>query len=183
MTVGVLILAAGFSRRFNGDKRMFQPEGEKPLLQMTVEKVLAAKLDCRVCIRPDDVQVEALLSKLGVATVYCPQARLGMGATLAQGITAAEDWDGALIALGDMAWVQAQTYEILAAALTSAAIVQPIYEGRPGNPVGFSRQYYASLAALTGDKGGRSVLRRHREAVAAVPVADPGIHQDLDYIS
>jgi molybdenum cofactor cytidylyltransferase len=183
MSVGVLILAAGFSRRFGGDKRLFAPAGEKPLLQMTIEKVQAAKLACRVCIRPEDEQVEALLAKLAVTTLYCPQARLGMGATLAQGITAVEDWDATLIALGDMAWVQPQTYETLAAALKSAAIVQPQYAGRPGNPVGFSRQYYSSLAALAGDEGGRSILRRHQEAVVAVAVADAGIHQDLDYIS
>ncbi len=184
MNTGVLVLAAGFSRRFDGDKRLFQVEGGKPLLHMTVENVLTTGLPCRVCIRPDDEQVRDLLLTMGVQSIDCSEAHLGMGATLAQGITAVTDWDAALIALGDMAWVLPETYRQLAAGLQSAAIVQPEYDGQPGNPVGFTRRYYPQLRTLTGgDEGGRAILRMHADRVLRVAVGDPGIHRDLDYIS
>jgi molybdenum cofactor cytidylyltransferase len=179
----VLVLAAGFSRRFGGDKRLFKPDDDKPLLQMTVENVLAAELPCRVCIRSQDTAVERLLQALAVEPIGCVDTQMGMGATLAQGVAAIADWDATLIALGDMAWVQPETYRLLAAALSSAAIVQPQYQGRPGNPVGFSRAHYHALSALVGDEGGRGILRREARAVLAVAVTDPGIHRDLDYIS
>lgn len=183
MTVGVLVLAAGFSRRFGGDKRLFQAEAGKPLLQMTVENVLAADLPCKVCIRPEDRSVEHLLQALAVDPIPCADAAGGMGATLAQGIKAVGDWEGALIALGDMAWVAPSTYRKLAAVLASAEIVQPVQGGRPGNPVGFSRRYYPLLAKLAGDEGGRGILCQNAEQVVRVVVSDGGIHRDLDYIS
>jgi molybdenum cofactor cytidylyltransferase len=181
--VGVLVLAAGFSRRFNGDKRLFQPEGDKALLQMTIENVLAANLPCRVCIRPEDQEVAKLLVALNVDPICCVDAHEGMGATLAEGARAISDWDGVLVALGDMAWVDPATYRKLAEVLVSAAIVQPAQGGRPGNPVGFSSPYYPQLSGLTGDEGGRSILRQNAQVVVSVDVPDPGIHRDLDYIS
>ena len=184
MNTGVLVLAAGFSRRFEGgDKRMFQLAGQKPLLQMTVENVLATGLPCRVCIRPDDEQVRALLLALGVEIIECSAAPGGMGATLSQGIDAVNDWDAALIALGDMAWVLPETYRQLASNLKLAAIVQPEYRGRAGNPVGFGSNFYPQLRALTGDEGGRGILRQEAEQVLKVAVSDPGIHRDFNYIS
>ncbi len=183
MNTGVLVLAAGFSRRFEGDKRLYHAEGDKPLLQMTVENVLAAGLPCRVCIRPEDEQVRALLRELAVQPVDCSEAQRGMGATLSQGIAAVADWAAVLIALGDMAWVVPTTYRDLAARLQAAVIVQPEYDGQPGNPVGFASSYYPQLLDLTGDEGGRAILRKHADALLRVPVTDPGIHRDLDYIS
>lgn len=183
MTVGVLVLAAGFSRRFDGDKRLYQPDGDKPLLQMTIDNVLAADLPCRVCIRPQDQAVASLLLALKVESICCVDAHKGMGATLAEGISGISDWDGVLVALGDMAWVAPATYRKLAAVLVSAGIVQPAQAGRPGNPVGFSSSYYPQLSGLTGDEGGRSILRQNTGLVVSVAVPDAGIHRDLDYIS
>ena len=63
---------------------------------------------------------------------------------------------------------------------TGRSICLPVQEGRRGNPVLFSRVHFPALSALTGDRGGKAVIRANPGAVKEVAVADPGIHLDFD---
>ena len=179
MKGGALVLAAGFSRRFGSDKRLFEVEGE-PLLRRTVAAVQAAGLACRVCLRPDDGALPLVLGLPGLEFIECRDAAGGMGATLAEGVRACHDWDGLLVVLGDMAWVRPATLAALWEALTPDNIVQPVFEGMPGNPVGFGSAFFSELGALEGDRGGRALLERHRDRLLTLPVDDPGVVRDLD---
>ena len=89
--------------------------------------------------------------------------------------------DGALlVALGDMPWVQPDTYASLLSALDSDTIIQPLFRQKPGNPVGFGRRFYPLLQTLQGEGGGRQILRDYPDQVRPVAVDDAGIHRDLD---
>ncbi|MNY74038.1 MobA-like NTP transferase domain protein [compost metagenome] len=57
-------------------------------------------------------------------------------------------------------------------------IAAPMYRGRRGNPVGFSRHYLPQLLALEGDQGARGILKH--SAVTELEVDDSGILQDID---
>lgn len=179
MRGGALVLAAGASRRFGSDKRVFDIDGQ-PLLRRTVQAVLDAGLACRVCLKPEDGAIPPLLDRPGIEFIECASAQRGMGATLAEAVAACDDWDGLLVVLGDMAWVQADTLLELWRALTPDTIVQPVFGDAAGNPVGFGRRFFAALSRLEGDLGGREVVQRHRERRQLIPVDDPGILRDLD---
>lgn len=179
MKVGVLVLAAGFSRRFGADKRLHPVDGV-PLLERTLKRVVAGGLPCRVCIRAEDGAVARIAARSGVETVSCDRAEQGMGSTLAQGVAAVDEWEGAIVALGDMAWVAPETYRALAGALVAGGIVRPVMDGRGGNPVGFAREYFAELRRLSGDGGARDIVRANARNLIAVAVDDPGIFRDLD---
>lgn len=180
MTSGVLVLAAGYGRRFGSDKRLHTLDGGRPMLRMTLENAIASGSPCRVCVRDGDTGIAQLLQGLAVEVLPCTNSVEGMGATLADGVAACEDWDALLVALGDMPWVRPDTYASLLSALDSNAIVQPVFQRKTGNPVGFGRRFYSLLRALYGDEGGRQVLRDYPDQVRPVPVDDPGIHRDLD---
>ena len=49
-----------------------------------------------------------------------------------------------------------------------------------GNPVLWSAEHFPELLALSGDVGGRSVWRRHSEAICYVDVENAGINIDVD---
>ena len=61
-----------------------------------------------------------------------------------------------------------------------APLAAPVQAGRRGHPVGFGREYYGELVALTGDTGARHILERDRSRIVLVPVDDPGILLDID---
>jgi molybdenum cofactor cytidylyltransferase len=177
---GALVLAAGASRRFGSDKRRHLIDGQ-PLLKRTVQTVVEAGLPCRVCLRPGDGDIPLLIDLPGIEFLECTTAGHGMGATLAEGVGNCRDWDALLVVLGDMGWVQPATLVAVASKLTAHTIVQPTFRQQPGQPVGFGRDFFAELRDLSGDKGGRAILLRHRSAWIGVPVEDQGILRDLDF--
>ena len=51
--------------------------------------------------------------------------------------------------------------------------------GRTGNPVCWDERFFPELLALTGDEGGRQIMRKHKEKVRIVQ-ADPEELKDID---
>jgi molybdenum cofactor cytidylyltransferase len=181
MKMGILLLAAGISRRFNGDKRRARITVDQSLLEYTLASLSDSGLPIRVCLR-DEVSDAGWVGVLpGAATLlFCQRSREGMGVTLAQGIAACDDWSATLVALADMPFVRPQTVLHLARHVNENRIVAPRYDGRRGHPVAFGRRYYPGLRALQGDRGAQQLLREHAEAVSWIDVDDPGVLVDVD---
>lgn len=180
MTVGVVILAAGSAARFGSDKRLAHlPDGRR-MIDATIRNARDSGLPLLVCLRAQDHRLAAELVAPNITCLQCRRAEEGMGATLAEGIRHAGDWDGALVALADMPWVAPRTYRQVADALTPDAIVQPLYRSKPGHPVGFGADLFPELAALAGDVGGKHLLESRAEVLRFVEGDDPAIHRDID---
>ena len=173
--IGALVLAAGFSRRFGADKLTApMPDGD-PLIQHTLKNISFACEEILIVSRPET----GLGLEQWPTTVFA-DAQRGMGASLAWGISRLPAWDGCLVCLADMPCVRPRTYRLLMAELTSENIVIPRLGSRRGNPVGFGRRFFAELAELNDERGGRKVIRRHEAAVREIPVEDPAILMDID---
>src|SRR5690606_20765035 len=94
------------------------------------------------------------------------------------------DTDAVILALADMPDVTATHYNALIAAYDPDAgreICRAATEGgTPGHPVLFGRRFFESLAAQTGDRGARDVLRTAADFVTDVPTPGQGALTDLD---
>lgn len=168
----------------------FDPTGaQNKLLQTTIagDKVVVAAATALLAVLPvvtavvrnadDAVAIE--LASLGCKLVVCPDAELGMGASLVCALEQNQHAAGWIIGLGDMPGVQTTTIAALADKLRNGAdIVAPFYKGERGNPVGFGAKHIAELLHLGGDQGARALLKIH--PVTRVEVDDPGIHYDID---
>lgn len=136
-----------------------------------------------VVLRPDDSVLETTLRNRlpQVSTVTAADAELGMGHSLAAGIGAAKDWQGAFVALADMPFVQLATLRALREALEESLperVVLPTFSDRDGHPVGFPARCFPELTKLQGDRGARAIIER--EDALRLPVDDPGVLKDLD---
>jgi len=193
MTIVGVLLAAGTGSRFGGHKLLapmsggdkFPPmsggDGDTPLGTVAARNLAAALPRSLAVVRPGDARLSARLAATGLQIVECADADAGMGASLACGVAAAQDADGWVVALGDMPWIAPATIRSVADALRSGAdIAAPSFQGRRGHPVGFSRQHYAALAALTGDAGARALLDANHDRVTLIDVADAGVLRDVD---
>ncbi|MBB3192123.1 nucleotidyltransferase family protein [Halomonas cerina] len=184
--VVAVILAAGASRRFDGeDKRRARLPGGQPLLAATVANAAAAFPRLRVVIRDQD-EPEALGLAPDTPIIRAPHARAGLGASLADAFAVLKA-DGELagaaaaaILLGDMPYLSPDTLRVLRDSATPKRIVRPRHRGRPGHPVLFGRAFWDELTALVGDEGARSIIARHRTHCLEFEVNDPGIHIDID---
>lgn len=177
---GVLVLAAGRSRRFGADKRHALLPSGRTVLWQVIDRVRDAGLPLLTCLGGEDVELAAALQSGGVPVMRCLQAHRGMGATLAEGAAALPPWRAAIVALADMPWVTPATFLDLASATDVDGITVPRHDGRRGNPVAFGARFFPVLMRCTGDRGARTVLSEAADRVRELPVSDPGILRDID---
>ena len=125
-----------------------------------------------------------VLAGSDTAIVHNDGYELGMGTSIAKGVNALPtSTQFALLCLGDMPFVQSQTYEALTKTSQQYgvdAIFIPTFHGKRGHPILWGKRYFRELSALTGDVGGRYILGKNPEKIVEVPVDDPGILIDLD---
>ena len=120
----------------------------------------------------------------GCTLLSAVDAHLGMGHTLASAV--AQIPPGALvIGLADMPWIQPATLKLLAQTLRKSppdAVLQPRYNGKSGNPLGFGPGHRPALEQCSGDQGARALVRSARVtgSVLDVDVDDSGILYDID---
>ncbi|MEO6921974.1 MAG: nucleotidyltransferase family protein [Collimonas sp.] len=180
-----LLLAAGRGRRFDPtgmQSKLLQvlPTADGRTVLASAAANLAVALPLCIVLRPGVHDQIAQVAQY--PWVECETADDGMAASLAYGVQQTSDAAGWIIALADMPYVQSATFRALASALQEGAdIVAPTYQGRRGNPVGFSRLHLSRLLALRGDQGARSLLQSH--PVCELALDDPGIHQDIDTVA
>jgi molybdenum cofactor cytidylyltransferase len=176
-----ILLAAGHSGRYGGDKRVAELPGG-PALAVAAARTLRAALPWTVAVvRPDDGPLSALLADQGLEPCPCPAAGLGMGHSLACGVAATRGADGWLIALADMPWVRPQTLHRLITALAGGApLAAPYHRGRRGHPVAFSRGFRDALLGLQGDRGARGLVEDAAGDLVRVECDDPGVLSDID---
>ncbi|WP_177411909.1 NTP transferase domain-containing protein [Pseudomonas sp. LTJR-52] len=206
----VIVMAAGQGSRFRAqggtDKLLARYEtgvGESTrVLQQTLRNLKGIGQRRVVVTRPDNGEVAALARREGF-DILAVQTQ-GMGETLAQAIAAEPNHRGWLIALGDMPFVQPETFRQIAKAVSEDVIAVPfcplknsvsqassnspdgtpvagnLVAGTPvaGNPVAFGRRYFKALCALTGDRGGRGLFGQGE--LRWVECSDPGIYRDVD---
>lgn len=61
-----------------------------------------------------------------------------------------------------------------------AEVCVPIYRGKRGNPVLWSRRFFAEIRRIRGDAGARHLIGEHSEVVREVPIDDASILMDVD---
>ena len=176
-----ILIAAGRSRRFGTDKLLHRLNDGTPLALAAFRNLLPACCEVVTVLRPDQEELAGLLWNEGARIVISEECNAGMGHTLAAGVRSSADAQGWLLALGDMPYVQTTTIQKVAQAIADgASIAAPLHATQRGNPVGFSRKWYAQLADLSGDTGARSLLLANADEVTLIPCEDGGIHHDID---
>jgi molybdenum cofactor cytidylyltransferase len=186
-TIGAVILAAGFGRRFGSDKRLAKL-ATRTVAETTLQTYASVFDHVRIVLRSEDQVLASLLAPYG-EIVLTDHAHLGMGHSLAAGF-ADLNWQWGFVGLADMPFVASSTLALLIdeAKRCDKAIVRPHFEqstdapAQPphGHPIGFHCSLFAALAQLSGDAGARQILRAHPDQIHDVAVVDKGVIRDID---
>lgn len=180
-----VVLAAGAARRFGGGKLLASWRG-RPLVAAAVESALASPVDEVIVVLGCDAgPIAAALASLAGPRLRFARAQdweEGLAASLRAGVASLPpNSRGFLLFLGDMPAIPAALpARVLTELMKGAPAVQPQRGTKPGHPVGFSRDLYEALSALSGDTGAGALLRA-RADVVRLPVDDPGSVLDIDH--
>ncbi len=174
-----ILLAAGSSRRFNGNKLLHPLDGEPIALRSA--RSFAAAFPHGVAVVRTASPLKPLLEAMGLTVIECARADEGMGASLAAGVAASADADGWVVALADMPFIRADTHARIARALgAGAALVAAGYHGERGHPVGIGARFRDLLLKLEGDAGARHIVRANPGLTQLIECDDPGVVRDID---
>lgn len=178
-----ILLAAGLGTRFDPsgrhNKLLATLPGGTPVVFQSARKLLAVSSEVIAVVRPGAEKLADVLNEAGCSVIFSTDAERGMGAALAAAVRATSEADGWLVALGDMPWIEASTYEAVARQLDQGAeLVAPFYHGKRGHPVGFGMAHREALIALDGDAGARGIFSTHTPFV--IEVDDQHVLLDVD---
>jgi molybdenum cofactor cytidylyltransferase len=180
--IAVLLIAAGASRRFGDDDKLMADYHGKPLAAHALETYGRLPVTDKILVLRPQTEVSKLPQTAVFNHVFNEQAARGMGASIAAGMRMVTACDAVCIALADMPAIQPQTVSALlrAAATTDKTIIIPENANGSGHPVIFKQTHFADLRQLNGDIGGRDIIKTNPQDVLRLPVADDGIHIDID---
>jgi molybdenum cofactor cytidylyltransferase len=168
-----VVLAAGSSSRLGRPKQLLQIEGE-PLVRRAA-RVAREVAQTVVVIPANAPEIRAALADLDVSIVENAGATEGIASSIRCGVAAAPT--DVLLMVCDQPRITSQHLRALIDA--DALIAATGYAGAAGVPARFSARLRDELLELRGDVGARSLIERHREAVAIVPFEDAKIDIDV----
>jgi len=182
--VAALVLAAGCSSRMGQRNKLLCRVEGVPLVQHAVDAACTSRAYQVVVVTGHDCErVEAALQGWPVSLIYNPDYASGMASSLRCGLRALrDDAEAVIVLLADMPGIEGLHIDCMIDAFDPARpfVLVPEHEGRRGNPVLWPRRYFAEMAALSGDTGARSLLRRYVQDVRSVSFDSPAILIDVD---
>ncbi len=166
--IGCVLMAAGASSRFGGDKLSAELGGVS-LLRRAALAVPAERLGsvALVTARREGL---SLAEEFGFTPVINAEPERGASLTVRLGLEAVRPCAAALFMTADQPLLRRETVS----RLIDAWLEQPeriaalAHGGVRGNPCLFPARFFPELLALEGDRGGSAVIRRHPEALLLV---------------
>ena len=155
-----------------------------PLLRLVAGRALASSAPVTVVLPPDAPARHAAIAGLALRIVMAADAGLGMAASLVAGLAALPpDTPGVMILPADMPDLTTDDLRLVLdhfARDPSRIWRGSTADGHEGHPVLFPADLIPALAAMSGDEGGRSVIRAQRDRVSLVTLPDRHALLDLD---
>lgn len=189
MKITIIYLAAGNSRRFGSNKLFYEVNG-RPMYRHLLERLM------NICSRHEDWQLRVvsqyreLLTAPGQSAavpVYSPDSSKGASYSIKAGLNSDRNGqqpeaEAYAFFVADQPWLSEETAEafLLQMEKEKALLGSVCHAGVPGNPTWFSAGFVPELMALSGDWGGRAVLRNHPELVSWFEVKEKRELLDLD---
>jgi molybdenum cofactor cytidylyltransferase len=179
-----IILAAGEGKRM-GKVKLTLPLSNKKLIEWVLQAAKLTPLDKYfLVVRPEDKEIIEIGKNWGAEIVLNPEYKSGMSTSIRKALSQipSEDVEGFFIILGDQPLINPSILYKMLLAFTPGKkeIVVPFYKDKQGNPVLFDGYWKEELMGLTGDIGGRVLIKAHPKRIKKVKMLNEFILLDID---
>lgn len=177
----LVILAAGKSQRFGSAKQLAIHQ-DKPLLQHVTHQCLTTKLDCYVVLGANQ---EAILD-----TIKFNNAQVLKNTNWSEGMSASiklatellsSNYPALLFIAGDQVMIRSE--QLLQLVKTWKHQPEKIacseFNNQLGIPAIYPSAFYQELASLSGDTGGKKIIKKNPDKVIRFQLPEAAI--DIDY--
>jgi molybdenum cofactor cytidylyltransferase len=189
-----IILAAGTSSRMGNERnKLLLPLHHRPVLAHVIEAVFGSRARPIVLVLGHQAaqvreHIQRDLAQNSIKVVENPDYALGQSTSMQAGLRTLlaakpeEAPTSAIFLLGDQPMITAQMIDELIALKEQSGkrIALPLYQGKRGNPVVFALDLAPELLQVSGDEGGRGVLKRHPDEIASLEMGEEVANFDVD---
>lgn len=185
MNKHIIYLAAGNSRRFAGNKLLFEFNG-KALFRHTLDKLINLaenddSITLTVVTRYDEIT--AYCNDRNVKTVRCEESVNGISYSIKSGLgsISADSGDYVAFVVADQPSLKKSTLnKLLDKADGKTHFASARFNSKAGNPTLFSAKYIPRLLELQGDEGGRKIIDEN--LCAYIDAEAKQELEDIDYL-
>ena len=135
-------------------------------------------------VRPEDKDIIKIGKAWGAEIVLNPDFRKGMSTSIKKALLKinTQEAEGFFLILGDQPSINPSILFKMILVFTPGKkeIVVPFYKDKRGNPVLFDICWKDELMAVTGDVGGRILIKAHPERIKRFKISDESIFLDID---
>ena len=169
--VGCLVMAAGNSTRYQGNKLAAIFHG-KPIIEYALDAVPAERFSV-VTVVTQYPEIEKMAAQRGFTVIRNEHPDWGISHTIRLGTEAMINCSAILYMVADQPLLDDASVERILECWRQhpCNIVGASHNGKRGNPCIFPKEYFEELMALEEDHGGNTVIRRYPDRLLTVEVA------------
>ena len=183
--ISAILLAAGQSKRMNGDNKLIKKYNKKYLINHIIGTLIKSKVDKIIVVlgfQSSKVRKITIKNKK-INFVYNKNYKSGMASSIKTGLKRISKKSiGFLIVQADMPLISKKIIDSLYYAIknNSKEIVAPIYKRNMGNPIGFKRSMTRILNKTSGDSGAKKMIKRNKKNLGLIRVNSKSIFKDFN---
>ena len=182
MNISAIIMAAGLSKRMNQDKLTMKIKG-KYIYEYIFETINNC-IDCfqEVIVVAKDDNILAKAIEVGFKTVKNELSHLGQSESIKLGIKNSGTVNGYMFFTADQPFISKETIVKLTKEFQEKQnnIIIPCYDGINGSPVIFPEVFKEQLLKLSGDTGGKIIIKQNWNNTIKIPINSVYENIDID---
>ena len=185
-----IVLAAGESKRFPGNKLLFEIKDNITIIELLLSSILASKVDRVIVILGHEA--EAVNKKVknintSIQTVINPKYKHGgMSSSIRLGMEKALENQAVMITPADIPFIPSEVIDQLIDYYLSHSplLIIPTYKGQKGHPILIDSKLFKHVLKISEEKRGlKEVINTFKEEIKFLPINNQGILYDIDSVS
>lgn len=183
-TIGIIVLAAGASGRMKKPKQLLEFQGKTLLRRAVLAAIESVCQPAVVVLGANFEKTKAELAELPVEIVFNEDWQHGLSSSIKSGVErlwqTTPDAAAVIITLADQPFVTAHHLNLFAEKFyqSNDSIIAAEYNNIIGVPALFSRKVFADFDELSGDKGAKQIIEKHRESLLTINLPEAAF--DID---
>jgi molybdenum cofactor cytidylyltransferase len=181
--ISAILLAAGQSKRMNGENKLTKEIQGTSLIKRSVQNILDSSVQELIIVLGYQKKIiEKLIDKNEkIKIVFNKNFESGMASSIKTGLNnLSKKTEAFFICLGDMPMVNHDIYNQLIKSKDNKEIIVPTYKGQQGNPVLFDKSMKEKVLDIKGDVGAKKILELNKDKILNLEINDQSITKGFD---
>ena len=181
--ISAILLAAGQSKRMNGENKLTKEIKGIPLIKHSVRNILASSIGELIIVLGHQKKIvkKVIDKNEKIKFVFNKDFGSGMASSIKTGLNhLSEETEVFFICLGDMPMVNKDIFNLLIKSKNNREIIVPTYKNKQGNPILFSKSMKKKIMSIEGDVGAKKILEVNKDKILNIETNDQSITKNFN---